>query len=167
MSIYTITLAFSRRLPFFLRIYLDSRGDSSGELYWDDGDSVDAYEAGAFNHVTFGCSGASKLTSVVERNGYRAENMTLDFVSVFGLGTKPTSVTLDGREVKFFYSEKIQASGAQVASDLRKKLGFQWSDVLMRRKRLTNTTTFENTIKNVKNLCSTGRLGQNYYARRN
>ena len=134
MSIYTITLAFSRRLPFFLRIYLDSRGDSSGELYWDDGDSVDAYEAGAFNHVTFGCSGASKLTSVVERNGYRAENMTLDFVSVFGLGTKPTSVTLDGREVKFFYSEKIQASGAQVASDLRTNLGFQWGDVLMRRK---------------------------------
>ena len=103
------THPFSRKLPFFLRIYLDSNGKSSGELYWDDGDSVDTYEAGTFNHITFGCSGASKLRSVVEHRGYRAENMTLDFISVFGLGTKVTSVTLDGRGVKFFYDEKIQA----------------------------------------------------------
>ena len=118
-SYIIFTHPFSRKLPFFLRIYLDSNGKSSGELYWDDGDSVDTYEAGTFNHITFGCSGASKLRSVVERRGYRAENMTLDFISVFGLGTKVTSVTLDGRGVKFFYDENIQARNIQQCNRLR------------------------------------------------
>ena len=109
IEILIFALPRSRKLPFFLRIYLDSNGESSGELYWDDGDSADTYETGTFNHITFSCSGASKLRSVVEHRGYRAENMTLDFVSVFGLGTRVTSVTLGGRGVKFFYDEKIQA----------------------------------------------------------
>ena len=99
----------SRKLPFFLRVYLDSEGASSGELYWDDGDSIDSYESGAFNHITFRCSGASKLRSVVEHRGYDAENMTLDMVSVFGVQTRVSSVAVNGRDVKFFYDEKIQA----------------------------------------------------------
>ena len=103
-------LSRSRKLPFFLRVYLDSEGASSGELYWDDGDSIDSYESGAFNHITFRCSGASKLRSVVEHRGYDAENMTLDMVSVFGVQTRVSSVAVNGRDVKFFYDEKIQVS---------------------------------------------------------
>ena len=45
----------------------------------------------------------------MEHRGYRAENMTLDMVSVFGVGTRVSSVTVNGRGVKFFYDEKIQA----------------------------------------------------------
>ena len=58
--------------------------------------------------LSLSCTEGSKLRSFVEHRGYSAENMTLDMISVFGAGTKVSSVTLNGREVKFFYSEKIQ-----------------------------------------------------------
>ena len=46
----------------------------------------------------------------MEHCGYKAENMTLDMVSIFGVGTRVSSVTVNGQDVKFFYDEKIQAS---------------------------------------------------------
>jgi hypothetical protein len=45
---------FSRETPFTISVFLDKSGGASGEIFVDDGDSLDTYSAGHFTHVRFG-----------------------------------------------------------------------------------------------------------------
>ena len=100
----------SRRLPFVLRVYLDpktSSSDVAGELFWDDGDSIDSYEKGAFNHVVFSLA-KNKLASRIVHNGYKAEPMTLGSVVFHGVSEKTSRVAVNGKAAKFSYDAKLK-----------------------------------------------------------
>lgn len=48
-----LTTAASRSNPFFLTVALSAGGWAWGNLFWDDGDSLDTYETGNYCYVTF------------------------------------------------------------------------------------------------------------------
>ncbi len=93
-------------LPFHLRVYLDASGNADGELYWDDGVSLDAYDKGAYDHINFACSDKT-LISRVDVAGYKKE-ITLGWIGIFGLKDNVKSVKFNGKAVKFQYDAKLQ-----------------------------------------------------------
>ncbi|XP_030237067.1 maltase-glucoamylase, intestinal isoform X1 [Gadus morhua] len=86
---------FSRQNPLGLIVALDDSGFAHGSLFWDDGEGIDTYEAGAYLLTDF-TANSSKLTNRVRYNGLAtADRLTLGVVRVWGAGTvKVTQVTL-------------------------------------------------------------------------
>ena len=99
----------SRKLPYSIHVYLDSDGKSSGDLYWDDGESLDSYHEGSFNYIRISCDGSNQIVTKVEKTGFD-EAMKSANVKVYGVKTGPKSVTLNGRGVKFVYAQETKAS---------------------------------------------------------
>ena len=69
---------FSRENPFSISVFLDKFGQATGEVFFDDGDSLKTYERGLFTNVKFVAAGPSKkkkkmgrFRSRVVRNGYQ------------------------------------------------------------------------------------------------
>lgn len=48
-----LTTTASRRNPFFLTVALTAGGWAHGDLFWDDGDSLDTFEKGNYCYVIF------------------------------------------------------------------------------------------------------------------
>lgn len=48
-----LTTSASRSNPFLLTVALCSQGWAKGELFWDDGDSLDTFEHGDYSYVVF------------------------------------------------------------------------------------------------------------------
>lgn len=48
-----LTTTASRRNPFFLTVALSAGGWAWGDLFWDEGESLDTYEMGRYCYVTF------------------------------------------------------------------------------------------------------------------
>lgn len=48
-----MTTTASRRNPFFLTVALTAGGWAHGDLFWDDGESLDTFEKGNYCYVIF------------------------------------------------------------------------------------------------------------------
>jgi hypothetical protein len=89
---------------------LDKSGSASGELFVDDGDSLQTYEAKAFTKVKFGFK-KGRFRSVVEHCGYNVTQPVSD-VEIYGLDNVASisNVTRDGKPVKFVVDTKLQVT---------------------------------------------------------
>uniref|UniRef100_A0A3B4D4X4 Lysosomal alpha-glucosidase n=1 Tax=Pygocentrus nattereri TaxID=42514 RepID=A0A3B4D4X4_PYGNA len=70
-----LTTAASRRNPFLLTVALSSEGWARGELFWDDGDSLDTIERGDYSFIFF-LAGQVKLFT--ENTSLSAEQGLID-----------------------------------------------------------------------------------------
>lgn len=48
-----LTTSASRTNPFFLTVALSAGGWALGDLFWDDGDSLDTFETQNYSYVIF------------------------------------------------------------------------------------------------------------------
>ncbi|CAF1496649.1 unnamed protein product [Rotaria magnacalcarata] len=91
----------SRKKPLYLIVALDKNQQATGELFWDDGESIDTYNRGTYNHFNF----------VFKSNGLTIEPWTykypemgdtikLEDIKVFGMNIIPTRVLWNGQELK-------------------------------------------------------------------
>uniref|UniRef100_A0A3B4D1H3 Lysosomal alpha-glucosidase n=1 Tax=Pygocentrus nattereri TaxID=42514 RepID=A0A3B4D1H3_PYGNA len=92
-----LTTAASRRNPFLLTVALSSEGWARGELFWDDGDSLDTIERGDYSFIFF-LAGQVKLEPL-KVNG-ALDGLVLGEVRVFGVPTPPTGVWVNGTKVQ-------------------------------------------------------------------
>ncbi|XP_026325034.1 lysosomal alpha-glucosidase-like [Hyposmocoma kahamanoa] len=77
---------------------------AKGELYWDDGDSLNSYEEKKYSHIEFTLKD-NELQSYVKWWGYGVPSV--NNITIFGL--KPIeSVTLNNRNVDFIYKYHTQ-----------------------------------------------------------
>ncbi|XP_072044621.1 lysosomal alpha-glucosidase-like isoform X1 [Amphiura filiformis] len=97
------TTTASRKNKFGLIVPLASDGTASGELYWDDGDTVGTYENGNYIFITFTAQN-KMISSQITQDGYPdSGTMKLGSVIVYGVNSAPTSVTVNGKSVAFKY----------------------------------------------------------------
>ena len=76
---------FSRRNPFGVIVALDNLGTASGDLYYDDGDSIDPLQNSQYYMSKFTFS-QKKLKMSITTNGYaEMSNLKLDTIRIFGL----------------------------------------------------------------------------------
>ncbi|GIY46213.1 lysosomal alpha-glucosidase [Caerostris extrusa] len=87
--------AASRKNPFSLICALDEDLQANGELFWDDGDSLDTYEKGNYTLVRFSATKNAFMSTVVH-NAYDGP-MDLGMVQISGIDKGPTKVTVNGR----------------------------------------------------------------------
>jgi hypothetical protein len=89
---------------------LDKSGSASGELFVDDGDSLQTYEAKAFTKVKFGFK-KGRFRSVIEHCGYNVTQPVSD-AEIYGLDNVASisNVTFDGKPVKFVVDTKLQVT---------------------------------------------------------
>lgn len=52
---------FSRQNPLGLIVALDDNFSSQGDLFWDDGESIDTVNAGDYHYSTFSFENVSKI----------------------------------------------------------------------------------------------------------
>ena len=91
----------SRKKPLYLIVALDKEQLASGELFWDDGESIDTYENRLYNLLTFKYN-SNRLT--VEPWVYNYPQMNndtkLEDIKIFGLDKNLTRVLWNGQDLQ-------------------------------------------------------------------
>ncbi|XP_040076997.1 lysosomal alpha-glucosidase-like [Ixodes scapularis] len=101
-----LTTTQSRQNPIVLLAAPDIKGTARGELFWDDGDSIDTVERNEYNLYEF-LLVRDLLHVSCHKRGFQG-NLKLGRVVVYGVSTAPASVTIEGTDIKFDYNETTQ-----------------------------------------------------------
>ena len=80
---------------------MNSNGNAAGDLFSDDGESIDTIGSKAYYYATYQWSSADKkLTiTVVDNNYSQMTNLILDSLAIYGLDDIPTTFTVDGKQL--------------------------------------------------------------------
>ncbi|CAF3709824.1 unnamed protein product [Rotaria sordida] len=90
-------LILGRGNPFILLVAQSQAGDAKGNLYWDDGDSIDSIETKTFNYLEFILTTSNTLTINALVTNYKYSPMRLDLVKILGVNKSVTNVTVNGK----------------------------------------------------------------------
>lgn len=95
--------AFFRKQPFGLTIVLDAQGYATGELFNDDGESIDTINSNSYYHANFTWSSAQRrLTMNITNNNYaEMSNLILDSLTIYGLDELPNGIAVNGKQFAF------------------------------------------------------------------
>ncbi|CAM2722657.1 unnamed protein product [Rotaria socialis] len=104
MQIPGDNLMLGRGNSFTLLIAQSALGNATGNLFWDDGDSMDSIETSTYNYFEFSVvSNTLTINAIVEN--YKDSPMRLDLVRVFGVSKPVTNVTVNEKDHKeYFYN---------------------------------------------------------------
>lgn len=92
----------SRKLGHGLVVAPDKRGEARGELYWDDGDSLDPVASRAFSHMLFE-SESGNLRVTCTTRGYTGP-LNLRYVTILNVPQNPSEVVVgDKTAVNYDY----------------------------------------------------------------
>ncbi|CAF3331628.1 unnamed protein product [Rotaria socialis] len=101
MQIPGANLVMGRQNPFILLVAQSAAGNASGNLFWDDGDSIDSIETKTYNYFEFSLvSNALTIHAIV--TNYKDSPMRLEIVRILGISKLVTSVTVNEKDYKNF-----------------------------------------------------------------
>nr|XP_054599664.1 lysosomal alpha-glucosidase isoform X2 [Nothobranchius furzeri] len=103
-----LTLWISSGQPLHLVSALSDDGSASGDLFWDDGESLDTYETNQYTYIVFSVS-QKAMTSQVLHSSQEASFLSVDSTSFYGVPEKPSRVLVNTREVPFTYRDNQDA----------------------------------------------------------
>nr|WLD25457.1 lysosomal alpha-glucosidase [Rattus rattus] len=123
----SLTTTESRKQPMALAVALTESGEASGELFWDDGESLGVLERGAYTLVTFSAKNntiVNKLVHVTKEGG----ELQLREVTILGVTTAPTQVLSNGISVSnFTYSPDDKSLSIPVSLLMGERFQIDWS----------------------------------------
>ncbi|KAJ8251633.1 hypothetical protein GJAV_G00223460 [Gymnothorax javanicus] len=96
-----LTTTVSRTNPFRLTVALSAEGRARGELFWDDGDSLDTFERSDYSFLLFVAAEATLVSQPLKING-ALEGLFLGGVHVFGVSSPPLEVLVNGERLEDF-----------------------------------------------------------------
>ncbi|CAL4153175.1 unnamed protein product, partial [Meganyctiphanes norvegica] len=119
------TTTASRKQEMGLLVALSETGRASGELYWDDGDTLDTVLNSNYNHIQFNC-GANMLYSNVTLSNYGTK-MELDYLFILGVDDPVGEVRLSGEKVNFQYNkDTLELSVLNLNQDFLQGFTVEW-----------------------------------------
>ncbi|XP_029294146.1 LOW QUALITY PROTEIN: lysosomal alpha-glucosidase [Cottoperca gobio] len=123
-----LTTAASRGNPFFLTVALSAGGWARGDLFWDDGDSLDTFEMGNYCYVIF-MAGQSQVVSDPLRLNGALDGLVLGGLQVFGVPSPPLYVLANGDKVRDFTyrSDTKVLTVTSLALPMSKVFTVQWA----------------------------------------
>ncbi|CAF3879344.1 unnamed protein product [Rotaria magnacalcarata] len=97
---YANNTKFSREQPFGLMIIMDSDGNADGELFYDDGESIDTISSKNYYHATFQWSSKNgQLAMNIVQNSYsHMSNLILNSLTFYGLDSVPAIIHVNGKQ---------------------------------------------------------------------
>ncbi|KAK9300498.1 hypothetical protein QLX08_006841 [Tetragonisca angustula] len=120
------TTTNSRKNNFELLITLDHMNEAKGELYWDDGDSLDSFEKKQFVWSVFVIKNNTLSTTKATESSFH-EKMILDKIQIWGIISNISRVSLNNHEIQFKYNIKencLNINNLQI--DLRENFLLSW-----------------------------------------
>ncbi|KAM6957048.1 lysosomal alpha-glucosidase [Aplochiton taeniatus] len=96
-----LTTTASRRNPFYLTVALSAGGWAFGDLFWDDGDSLDTFQTGDYCYLVF-MAGQSQVVSDPLKLSGALDGLVLRGLRVFGVASPPRTVWANGDKVQDF-----------------------------------------------------------------
>jgi hypothetical protein len=127
-----------REKPFGLIIVLDSNGNAAGDLFYDDGESIDTIGSKSYFYATYTWSKAQNELSIsVKENNYpQMANLILDSLTIYGLDNIPETLTVAANTFHPHtrpYTQIVEVTDLGLAMD--KSHSIKWS--------LSNTSTID------------------------
>ncbi|XP_071832375.1 sucrase-isomaltase, intestinal-like isoform X2 [Apostichopus japonicus] len=89
------TTVYSRRNPLGLIVALNDEQRAAGNLYWDDGESRDPVDNGAYSLLEFTVNQRRLSMSVIRDSYVPPDNLAFSLIKVFGLDSAPSSIEVD------------------------------------------------------------------------
>jgi lysosomal alpha-glucosidase len=116
-----------RKHKFFLTVIPNKMITASGDLFWDDGESINTIESGKYNYYTFKLYPNCSLEIDVIKSGYdmSSEPQVIDNIFIVNTSDIKIEPTVDGKKIEY----KHQGGGTllMVNIDLHsKKAGEKW-----------------------------------------
>uniref|UniRef100_A0A4W6DRM1 Lysosomal alpha-glucosidase n=1 Tax=Lates calcarifer TaxID=8187 RepID=A0A4W6DRM1_LATCA len=119
-----LTTTASRRNAFSLTVALSAGGWAWGDLFWDDGDSLDTYELGNYCYITFI---AGQIVSDPLRLNGALDGLVLGGLRVFGVPSPPRYVLANGDKVRDFTYRSDTKVSSVLALPMSKVFTVQWA----------------------------------------
>lgn len=129
-----MTTTEMRKNGMILLVALTKDGAAHGELYWDDGDSLDTYERGDYTLIKFSAQDQTLVSKVVKLEK-EAKNLKLNEVGLFGIANIPKEILINGapaQDYQYLQNEqylKIQKLGLPLGSEFEIKWSFSSASV--------------------------------------
>ncbi|CAF1263699.1 unnamed protein product [Adineta ricciae] len=102
MQIPGDNLIIGRDNPFTLLVAQSQWGNASGNLFWDDGDSIDSIETKTYNYLEFSLTNATLLTIDALVANYKDSPMRLALIKVLGVDKTVINVNVNGKNYPNF-----------------------------------------------------------------
>ncbi|NXC22970.1 LYAG glucosidase, partial [Corythaeola cristata] len=119
------TSEVTRGNPLRLIVALSSSATAWGDLFWDDGESLDTFERGSYSYLVFNVT-QNIFTSTVLHASTEATEVTIDTLSIFGVREPPSKVLLNGQEKPFSYLDNQVLTVSNLGLSLSQGFSLQW-----------------------------------------
>uniref|UniRef100_A0A2K6NW22 Lysosomal alpha-glucosidase n=1 Tax=Rhinopithecus roxellana TaxID=61622 RepID=A0A2K6NW22_RHIRO len=122
-----LTTTESRQQPMALAVALTKGGEAQGELFWDDGESLEVLERGAYTQVLF-LARSNTIMNELVRVTSEGAGLQLQKVTVLGVATAPQQVLSNGAPVSnFTYSPDTKVLDIPVSLLMGEQFLISWS----------------------------------------
>ncbi|XP_064815225.1 lysosomal alpha-glucosidase-like [Oncorhynchus masou masou] len=119
------TLFVSSGQPLHLVSSLSEDGSAGGELFWDDGESIDTFETDQYAHVVFTVV-KNTMTSEVLHDHVEASYITVETASFYGVKVEPTRVTVNSHDAAFTYRANQVLTVTDLGLNLSQNFTIRW-----------------------------------------
>jgi len=99
-----LTTFQSRKNPFGLTVALDENESAGGSLFYDDGEVEHTMDTSYMAQFSYE---AGNLTSSIMHGEALVAGLYFDSITIMGVTSEPTSVTLNGTDVTFSYTSEV------------------------------------------------------------
>uniref|UniRef100_A0A4W6G9A5 Alpha glucosidase 2 n=1 Tax=Lates calcarifer TaxID=8187 RepID=A0A4W6G9A5_LATCA len=120
-----LTLWVSSGQPLHLISALSDDGSATGDLFWDDGESIDTYETNQYTYIIFSVA-QNVMTSQVLHNNVEATYITVELASFYGVKEKPSRVLVNSQDASFTYRENQVLTVADLGLNLSQNFTISW-----------------------------------------
>ncbi|XP_008434919.1 lysosomal alpha-glucosidase [Poecilia reticulata] len=120
-----VTLWISSGQPLHLVSALSDDGSASGDLFWDDGETIDTYETERYTYVVFSVS-QNTMTSSVLHSDQEGSFLSIDSASFYGVKQKPSAVLVNSHKFPFIYRDNQVLSVASLGLRLTQNFTISW-----------------------------------------
>ncbi|KAG5854548.1 hypothetical protein ANANG_G00038970 [Anguilla anguilla] len=120
------TLWVSSGQPLHLISTLTDDGAAEGDLFWDDGESLDTYETEQYAYIVFHVA-KNTMTSEVLHDNVEASYITVETVSFFGLKKEPSTVTVNSQDAAFTYTANQVLTVTDLGLSLSRNFTISWT----------------------------------------
>ncbi|KTF89339.1 hypothetical protein cypCar_00017799 [Cyprinus carpio] len=119
------TLWVSSSQPLHLIVSLSEDGLAKGDLFWDDGETLDTYEKDQYAYIYFTVQ-QNTMTSEVLHNHEEATYITVETVSFYGVKTEPENITVNSQEAAFTYHNNQVLTVRDLGLNLSHNFTISW-----------------------------------------
>ncbi|KPP70988.1 lysosomal alpha-glucosidase-like [Scleropages formosus] len=120
------TLWVSSGQPLHLICSLTDEGTAAGDLFWDDGETIDTYETDQYAYIVFHVA-KNVMTSQVLHDNVEATFITVETVSFYGVKEEPSNVTVNSQDVPFTYKGNQVLTVTDLGLNLSQNFTISWA----------------------------------------